>query len=145
MERAPHVASLSLAETYRHGPVVAAFFKVSCPVCQLAFPFLERLHAAGNTGLQFVGISQDDEKATAEFARRYGITFPIRLDRAADGYEASNAFAITHVPTVFVIEPDGTISHSWTGFAKADFEKLAARAGVMVFRSDDNVPVWKAG
>ncbi len=33
----------SLAEALRKGPVIAAFFKISCPVCQFTFPFLERL------------------------------------------------------------------------------------------------------
>jgi len=30
----------SLREALARGPVVAAFFKISCPVCQYAFPFL---------------------------------------------------------------------------------------------------------
>ena len=34
----------SLAESLKEGPVLAAFFKSSCPVCQLTFPFLERVH-----------------------------------------------------------------------------------------------------
>ena len=36
----------SLGEELASGPVVLAFFKVSCPTCQYAFPFLERLHKA---------------------------------------------------------------------------------------------------
>jgi peroxiredoxin len=35
-----------LGEELSRGPVVLAFFKVSCPTCQYAFPFLERLHKA---------------------------------------------------------------------------------------------------
>ena len=30
----------SLRDALAKGPVVAAFFKISCPVCQYAFPFL---------------------------------------------------------------------------------------------------------
>jgi len=33
---------VSLGEALKKGPVLAAFFKVSCPVCQFTFPFLER-------------------------------------------------------------------------------------------------------
>ena len=33
----------SLGTLMERGPVVAAFFKISCPVCQFTFPFLERL------------------------------------------------------------------------------------------------------
>ena len=40
--RAPFFRELAVA-----GPVVVAFFKVTCPVCQLTFPFLERIHQAG--------------------------------------------------------------------------------------------------
>ena len=43
----------SLNEELAKGPVVLAFFKVSCPTCQYAFPYLERLYKAyrhrGNT------------------------------------------------------------------------------------------------
>ena len=35
---------LSLAEALEKGPVVLAFFKVSCPVCQYAFPFYQRMY-----------------------------------------------------------------------------------------------------
>ena len=33
----------SLGKLLRRGPVVLAFFKISCPVCQFTFPFIERL------------------------------------------------------------------------------------------------------
>jgi peroxiredoxin len=36
----------SLRQALERGPVIAAFFKVSCPTCQYTFPFLERLHKA---------------------------------------------------------------------------------------------------
>ena len=135
---------VTLTELLRDGPVVVVFFKVSCPTCQLAFPFLERLHVTG-TGLRLVGVSQDERKPTAQFAERFGVTFPILLDLAAEGYRASNAYGLTHVPAVFAIEPDGTISHSWTGFSRADIEKLALGAGAVVFRPQEDVPAWKAG
>jgi peroxiredoxin len=34
----------SLKDALARGPVVAVFFKISCPTCQYALPFLERLH-----------------------------------------------------------------------------------------------------
>ena len=34
----------SLPDLLVSGPVLLAFFKVTCPTCQLTFPFLERLH-----------------------------------------------------------------------------------------------------
>ena len=134
----------SLDDILAGGPALLAFFKISCPVCQLTAPYLERL-AANNAGLQIVGISQDDAGATRGFANRFGLTFPTLLDSSEDNYPASNAYGITSVPTLFVIEPDGTISRSFAGFSKRDFEELGARAGVTPFSPEDHVPEWKAG
>jgi len=44
---APSTAKLSRSRTpYQKALPSAAFFKVSCPVCQYTFPYLERLHKA---------------------------------------------------------------------------------------------------
>lgn len=124
-------------------PTVLAFFKVSCPTCQLTLPFLERI--AQSNALSLRAVSQDDAKLSAGFNSEYGITFPTLLDSAAAGYPASNAYEITHVPSVFLVEPDGSIGWTMEGFSKAQLEELALRAGVAVFTANDHVPEWKAG
>src|SRR5215831_5120833 len=71
----------SLREALGNGPVVLAFFKVSCPTCQYAFPFLQRLFEAyRNRGVRLIGVSQNDASDTAAFAKQYGVKFPIVLD-----------------------------------------------------------------
>jgi peroxiredoxin len=41
----------SLKDLLKKGPVIAAFFKMSCPTCQFTFPFLQRIHDAyGSAG-----------------------------------------------------------------------------------------------
>src|SRR3954471_2144659 len=73
--------NFSLASALDEGPVVLAFFKVSCPVCQMAFPFFERLHHAyRGKNVRVIGISQDSRHDTAAFAKEFGITFPLALD-----------------------------------------------------------------
>lgn len=135
--------SQSLDEMLADGkPLLLSFFKVSCPVCQLVFPFLERMANGG--GLRFVAISQDDAAATRNFHRRFGVTFPTLLDSARAGYPASNAFGITNVPSLFLIEPDGGISLAISGFSKRDLETLGKRAGAQPFHGEQ-VPEWKAG
>ena len=89
----------SLGKLMERGPVVAAFFKISCPVCQFTFPFLERLHERYGDGAAILGISQDDARSTKEFAREYGLTFPMLIDE--QGYPVSNVYGLTNVPTVF--------------------------------------------
>src|ERR1700685_4342116 len=104
----------SLRLLMQKGPVVAAFFKVSCPVCQFTFPFLERLHKRyGGDGVTILGISQDDAKATKTFASEFGVTFPMVLD--AKGYPASNAYGLTNVPTIFLIGTDGAVKVTCMG------------------------------
>src|SRR5271163_3024971 len=81
----------SLEKLMQQGPVVAAFFKVSCPVCQFTFPFLERLFKRyGGDGATFLGISQDDARDTRHFSEDYGLTFPVLIDE--DGYPVSNGY-----------------------------------------------------
>jgi hypothetical protein len=58
---------------------------------------------------------------------------------------ASNAYGISSVPGLFLVEPDGTISRVLEGWSKMDMEALGAAAGMTLFRPDDSVPVWKAG
>ena len=141
----------SLNALLERGPVVAGFFKVSCPVCQFTFPFLERLHKRyGGDGVTFLGISQDDARATQKFAKEYGVTFPLLLDE--NGYPVSNAYGLTNVPTVFLIETDGTVKISCMGFDKKDLEKIAANLAerkkislAPLFRPDEVIPANKPG
>ena len=133
----------SLAQVLAKGPALLAFFKVSCPVCQLAVPYLERLSASQS--LQVIGISQDDDGSTKGFNQRFGVSFPTLLDSARENYPASNAYGISAVPSLFLVEPDGTLAKSLSGFSKRDLEALGTRAGVTVFRPEDQVPDWKPG
>jgi peroxiredoxin len=134
---------ISLAEIAAQGPALLAFFKISCPVCQLTFPFLERVHQAG--ALRVYGISQNDARDTRDFAARYQTTLPMLLDSEKSGYPASNAYGISSVPTIFLIKRDGSIAQIMAGWRKQDMAALDPIAGVSVIRPDDNVPEWKAG
>jgi len=141
----------SLNTLMERGPVVAAFFKVSCPVCQFTFPFLERLYERyGGDGVTFLGISQNDARATQDFAKEYGLTFPMLLDE--NGYPVSNAYGLTNVPTIFLIDTDGTVKVSSVGFDRKDLETIAANLAerkkislAPLFRSDEVVPANKPG
>lgn len=134
---------VSLAELSRDRPALVVFFKVSCPVCQLTLPFLNRLLPSDK--LNVVTISQDDSTLTQRFRARFGVTVPALLDAEEKGYPASNAYQLTNVPSLFLVEPGGTISLAVSGFSKADLETVAARAGVELFHPDESVPAWRPG
>src|SRR5579863_485581 len=121
-------SKFSLQQALAHGPVLAIFFKVSCPVCQYAFPYFERLHKAyGGKNVTIVGISQNNSKDTATFLKKYGISFPVLLDDTKT-YPASNAYGLINVPTAFWISPDATIEISSVGWSRTEFEAMAAKA-----------------
>jgi peroxiredoxin len=140
-----------LTALLEQGPLVMAFFKISCPVCQFTFPFLQRMHERVSKGsASVIGVSQDDARETKDFCQEYGVKFPVLLDDS--GYPVSNAYGLTNVPTIFLINPDGKIKLECMGFDKAALEKmtadLEARANLPstpLFRPDEVVPTYKPG
>jgi peroxiredoxin len=143
--------TVTLADALKKGPVVAAFFKVSCPTCQFTAPFLERLHET-YAGPKFTlfGISQDDARDTRDFFKEFDVEFPSLID--SDGYPVSNQYGITNVPTIFLIAPDGEIQVTSVGFAKKDLEQIAAEAAratgaptKSLFKASEAVPEVKPG
>jgi peroxiredoxin len=145
-------AVFSLDEALKRGPVVLAFFKVSCPTCQYALPFFERLYKAyGKNGVTLVGVSQNDAKDTRAFNQQFGVTFPVLLDDTHK-YPVSNAYGLTNVPTIFWIAQDGEIEISSVGWLKADFEQINRRmaeagktAPAAMFQPGEDVRDFRAG
>ena len=142
----------SLTAELARGPVVLVFFKVSCPTCQYALPFYERLHKAyAHNGVTLVGVSQNDAKDTAAFNKEFGVTFPVLLDDT-NSYPVSNAYGLTNVPTIFWIAQDGEIEVSSVGWLKADFEEINRRmaeagkiAPAAMFKPGKDVRDFRAG
>ena len=144
--------TFSLQSALQKGPVLAAFFKVSCPVCQYTFPYIERLHKAHGAGkITIVGISQDDKRATNAFLKEYGVTFPTLLDDP-NGYAVSNAYGLTAVPTWFLIGQDGEIEISSVGWNKKEVEDLNRKLADLqktpppqLFKSGEEVRDFRSG
>jgi len=142
----------SLKGALARGPVLAAFFKISCPVCQFTFPFVERIYRAyGNGNVTIIGISQNDKKDTAEFLKHFGISFPTLLDDTAT-YPVSNAYGLTNVPTIFWIAQDGEIEISSVGWNRKEIELLNRKAAEIVnqtfkpvFQAGEDIPDFRAG
>jgi peroxiredoxin len=141
----------TLASLLQDGPVVLAFFKISCPVCQFTFPFLQRIaERFEGKSVSVVGVSQDDVRDTRDFNREYGVKFTTLVD--SNGYPASNAYGLTNVPTVFLIAPDGKIRIECIGFDKVVLEKIVMdlaqhekMSAAPLFRPDEIVPAYKPG
>jgi peroxiredoxin len=119
---------------HSEGSVLLAFFKISCPVCQFTLPYLNRIHPAQKVW----GVSQNSARDTRDFVEYFKLAFPILLDPEGT-FPASNAFGITHVPTLFHCGGDGRIEQVTEGWNKQDMLALG------VVAAGENVPAWKAG
>lgn len=140
--------SYQLKDALADGPMLVAFFKISCPTCQYTLPFLERF--AEHFGRVW-GVSQDDSSGTKDFAKTYGISFPLLLEDTEE-YPTSNAYGITYVPSVFLVGQGGEILHSMIGFGKKDMEDMAGRLtaltgkkGFAPFSAGEDVATFKSG
>lgn len=145
--------SLILSDLLKNGPALLAFFKVSCPVCQYAFPFLERLWEIHKSDpVTVIGISQDNEADTEHFIKKYGVTFHVALDNPAR-YIVSNAYKLTNVPTVYLIDRDGEIQVSSVGWSRQDIDEINLKLSMMnpaqqpvsLFKVGEEIAAFKAG
>jgi peroxiredoxin len=128
-----------------------AFFKTTCPTCELAWPFLERIRRLGEGGpISLVGVSQDDPEQTAAFSHRLGTRLRTLFDPAP--WRASDAVGLTNVPTLLLVGADQRIREAVVGFHKGKMEELgrhaaaaAARPYEGLFHPEDGVPAVKPG
>lgn len=141
----------SLSTERKSKLVVTAFYKKSCPICQMTFPFLARIHAAyAGSKLEVLGIAQDPARETKDFSKEFELTFPIAIDD--EPYTVSSAYGLTNVPSLFLIDHDGKIVRTVVGFDKQGLKDLSSdianrvgRPAFGVFTKSDNVPDFKPG
>lgn len=81
-----------------------------CPPCRAEMPAIEQIYQANQAqGLEILAVNttyQDSEKAAAQFAQDFGLTFPILLDR--DG-AVSRRYQLQALPTTYFIDRQGII------------------------------------
>jgi peroxiredoxin len=98
---APAVPGIQL----RGDPKVLYFYKVTCPVCQMAAPAAQNFDRAYPG--RIVGIGQDPPEKLAEFGDRFGQAFPSQTDDPP--YPVSSAYGISVVPTAVLVDADGAV------------------------------------
>lgn len=145
-------SKFSLQYALARGPVLAIFFKISCPVCQYALPYFERIFKTyGGKKLTILAVSQNDKQETAEFTRKFGVTFPVLLDDTKT-FPVSNAYGLKTVPTAFWIAEDGEVELSNVSWVRKEFEAIAAKAAALsesaptpIFQPSEQVADFRAG
>lgn len=102
---------------------LAIFFKTSCPTCQYAWEFYERLHKTyARAGLRVLGISQHNAEKTMQFRAQYDATFPHLIDTE---FTASRMYDPSFVPTGFLIDRQGTIVETFESWNSRKLNNLS--------------------
>jgi len=129
------------------GPTALFFYKVTCPVCQMAAPAAGMFEQAYPGRIR--GIGQDPEEKLADFDRTYGLGFPSIAELPP--YEVSNAYGIRTVPTTFLVEDGSVIDtvESWDRDGLNGVSKqLASMLGAdyaSISEAGDGLPPFRPG
>jgi peroxiredoxin len=123
------------------------FYKVTCPVCQLAAPVAERL-AAGFQG-RVIGVGQDPTERLSDFAAQYGTSFDVVSDLPP--YAASEAYGLETVPTLVLVQ-EGRVADVVESWDREGYNRIAARLAeltgapaIPVSHPGDGIPSFRPG
>ncbi len=131
--------------------LLLVFYHQACPTSRLAVPFVGVMsRALQSEHTRIWGISQDPEEESRAFARDSGLAMPVLLDEPP--YRVSEAYGLTNVPTLFLIDDGHKLVKTCVGFSKEDFTDFAAAlargAGVAppdLFGGHPNLPALRPG
>ena len=129
------------------GPKVLFFYKVTCPVCQMAAPKAQRFEEAYPGTI--LGVGQDPKEKLLSFSREFGLTFRSVPD--AEPYDVSNKWGIRVVPTAFLVEGDNVLDtvESWDRDGLNRISKSLAEMTGSSYRPisdpDDGLPPFRPG
>jgi thiol-disulfide isomerase/thioredoxin len=134
-----------------NGETLYAVFKTTCPVCELTWPYLERIRQFADGGnVRVLAITQDDVPKTRAYNERLGTHIATLYDPPP--WKASDALGLTNVPTLFRVNPDGTVAETIVGFDREAMRGLAKRALAAagkppeeLFRPEEKVPPIRPG
>jgi thiol-disulfide isomerase/thioredoxin len=130
------------------GPVALVFYKVTCPVCQMAAPKIDAM--ARSYPQRVMGVGQDPP----DQLERFGREFRMDISAVADlpPYDVSNAYGIETVPTLFVIDGAGVVADAVVSWDRAGYNRASARLAellgvepVTVSDSSDGLPPFRPG
>lgn len=121
-----------------HGAHAIVFYKVTCPVCQMAAPKVQALADAFPGRVTPVG--QDPPERLSAFAAEYGLDVAPVVDLPP--YDASEVYGVRTVPTVFLVD-GGTVVDAVEGWDRAGFNRVAERLAELT--GTEHLPISEAG
>jgi len=90
------------------------FWGTWCEPCKREMPYMERQYQYyKNHGVEVLAVNVGESNIAVEnFAKEYGLTFPILLDKKL---EVLNAYGVDPLPTTFLIDKNGKVVKIITG------------------------------
>jgi len=135
------VSGEAVTDPWQAGPTVIAFFKVTCPVCKMVAP---KVTALAEGGARVVAVGEDPPAALQRYAREASQQVPTVSEPAP--YAVSDAYGISSVPSLFLVEPDGTVADAVGGWDRARWNAMAAACGAPAISDEtDGLPVFRPG
>jgi peroxiredoxin len=133
---------------FQAGPLALFFYKVTCPVCQMAAPKVQGFEQAYPG--RIVGIGQDPQEKLTAFAGEFGMGFRSLMD--APPYDVSNAYGIEVVPTTVLVDRDGTVLDSVESWDRDGLNRVSARLAELtgsppteISSNADGLPPFRPG
>lgn len=130
------------------GPRAVFFFKVTCPVCQMAGPKVEAFEDAYPG--RFVAVGQDPATDLDAFRVAYSMQVPMVSEGSP--YRASNAYGVLSVPTLFLVGEDAVVLESVEGWDREGFNRVSRRLAELtgapygpVSEPGDGLPPFRPG
>lgn len=141
----------SLRDLTSNGPALLVFFKTTCPTCKLAFPVYGEVERRYGDSIPVVAVAQDPLMNATSLARELQFEGLV-LDDASDRYAASAAYGVETVPTLVLVDGDGTVVHVSEGWDRDGVNALAEQLGELAGRTtdpvsteNDGLPAFKPG
>lgn len=105
--------------------VVLEFWASWCMVCRMTIPVLNTWHDRyAARGLSVLGVTTDPAAHATAASVEFGISYPVLSD--PDG-TTSRAYRAMSIPTLFVIDRDGTVQEVVVGYQSDRFAEVEAR------------------
>ncbi|MGD6956545.1 peroxiredoxin family protein [Rossellomorea aquimaris] len=92
--------------------VVLNFWATWCPPCKEEMPIMQEFYTKNGKDIEILAINIDPQYNVKEYQKAIGLTFPILLDKDD---KINTAYDILTVPTTYIINEQGIITHKQIG------------------------------
>jgi len=133
-------SSLSLAD-FKGKVVVLDFWATWCPPCVAALPEMQELNESmktQNKPVVMLGVNQDGGPDARDMVRGFLNDKKVTIRQVMDAGEIGDAYNVSGIPTVVIIDPQGNVRHVHVGFTPGEGKMLAEEIEAILAEQDDS-------